>query len=558
MTAPTFAPPGPGAWELDSTHLTRPLTRYMAELFPPAFSRGFAEGARSYGLMLDRLEMQVVNGFSYMCARAVGAPPNAVAPPPKLVFQILSRVHPEMRRRIKTADRAISEKLWRQDLSRWDTDLKPNTIKRQLALVAVNPGGLDDAGLAKHLEDCRAHLEAMIMQHHRYSITATLPVADYLLHVQEWTGLTMEKIMPTLKGATPESANRSPELAALAAALRDAPDAVSLLRDHAPREALAALRQRSGAVGEAARAYLDCAGYRCVQGYDVGDPYGLELPDLLVRNALDALDRPARTEDGAEAIARVREAVPEAQRANFDALLAEARLIYRLRDERTLYSDLWAAGITRRGLLEAGARLAKAGRLDQAEHMVHAAPGEVRELMAGRGPSAAELVERAAYRARYTTSDAPEILGPAPGGSPPLEWFPTPAARRVQAATMAVLDGIFKVSTAKAEPKRLEGLAVGGGTYEGTARLVLGPERFDALQQGDVLITRATSPTFNVILPLLGGIVTDRGGSLCHAAIVAREFGLPAVVGTREASKLIPDGARVRVNGDTGVVEVLD
>ena len=60
-----------------------------------------------------------------------------------------------------------------------------------------------------------------------------------------------------------------------------------------------------------------------------------------------------------------------------------------------------------------------------------------------------------------------------------------------------------------------------------------------------------------MVLPLLGAIVTDRGGQLCHAAIVAREYGIPGVVGTREATSLIEDGDRVRVDGTTGEVHVL-
>ena len=84
------------------------------------------------------------------------------------------------------------------------------------------------------------------------------------------------------------------------------------------------------------------------------------------------------------------------------------------------------------------------------------------------------------------------------------------------------------------------------------------PQDFNRLQQGDVLITRNTGPAFNVVLPLLGAIVTDRGGQLSHAAIVAREYGIPAVVGTREATTMFPDGARVRVNGDKGVVELVE
>ena len=72
-----------------------------------------------------------------------------------------------------------------------------------------------------------------------------------------------------------------------------------------------------------------------------------------------------------------------------------------------------------------------------------------------------------------------------------------------------------------------------------------------------MLVTRNTGPSFNVVLPLLGAIVTDRGGQLSHAAIVAREYGIPAVVGTREATTMFPDGALVRVDGDKGIVELV-
>jgi pyruvate,water dikinase len=96
------------------------------------------------------------------------------------------------------------------------------------------------------------------------------------------------------------------------------------------------------------------------------------------------------------------------------------------------------------------------------------------------------------------------------------------------------------------------------GVYEGPARIISGPQDFNRLQQGDVLVTRNTGPAFNVVLPLLGAIVTDLGGQLSHAAIVAREYGIPAVVGTREATKIFTDGARVRVDGDLGVVELLE
>ena len=93
---------------------------------------------------------------------------------------------------------------------------------------------------------------------------------------------------------------------------------------------------------------------------------------------------------------------------------------------------------------------------------------------------------------------------------------------------------------------------------DGIARRVAGPTDFDRIQQGDVLLTEATTEAFNILLPLLSAIITDSGGALSHAAIVSREYGIPGVVGTRDATVQIADGTRVRVDGDAGTVTVLE
>lgn len=99
---------------------------------------------------------------------------------------------------------------------------------------------------------------------------------------------------------------------------------------------------------------------------------------------------------------------------------------------------------------------------------------------------------------------------------------------------------------APAASPAVRGLAVGSGTYEGCARLVLSAADFPRVQKGDVLVVRATSPDYNTLLPLLGALVTDRGGLLSHSAIVAREYGLPGVVGCVMRPRRSP---MVRVSG---------
>ena len=86
----------------------------------------------------------------------------------------------------------------------------------------------------------------------------------------------------------------------------------------------------------------------------------------------------------------------------------------------------------------------------------------------------------------------------------------------------------------------------------------MGEEDFDRLQAGDVLICPITSPVWSILFPKVGALVTDSGGVLSHPAIIAREYGIPAVVATGNATQVIQDGQQVVVEGDAGVVRVLD
>src|SRR5207249_11849518 len=95
---------------------------------------------------------------------------------------------------------------------------------------------------------------------------------------------------------------------------------------------------------------------------------------------------------------------------------------------------------------------------------------------------------------------------------------------------------MFGSSEEEHEEHLLRGLAASRGVYEGPARRVSDPSEFGRIVQGDVLVTESTTEAFNILLPLLGALVTDSGGLLSHSAIVAREYGLPGVVGSREAS----------------------
>jgi phosphohistidine swiveling domain-containing protein len=540
--APTdfhYDPPGPGFWTQDPVHFPRPLTRYWVETHPAGFRRGTAEFARNYGMLIDGLAAGYVNGIAY----------NSVQPAPE----------EDVPNRFARAEVVLQEKFWRQQVREWEETVKPASIEAHLAIQAVDPDSLSDADLAAHLERCRDHHAEMMYQHMRFTASAVVPTGDFLAHVGDWTGLPPAELLGLMRGTSPVSAGASSQLEELIAAVRSDPRAQGLLdSEDDPSQVVDALRALDGGTGAAVTAYLDLVGYRLLDGFDISNPYALEMPDALrraIRAAVQGEDFDSSEVE--DKIVDVRAQVPDEHKAEFDSLLDEARSTYHLRDERGVFSDIWASGLMRRAALAAGRRLTASGRLHDPEHVVDASLDEMVALVSGTGgPSADELAARAATRASYSSKDAPPTLGTPPPPPPDPSTLP-PAAGRLMRATGVALGALFGSSEAEHEEDMLRGLAASVGVYEGTARLIAGTAEFGRIEQGDVLVTVSTTEAFNILLPLLGAIVTDAGGLLSHSAIVAREYGIPGVVGTREATTRIADGARVRVDGNAGEVTVL-
>jgi len=533
-----FEPPGPGHWEQDPVHMPRPMTRYWQEIHPPAFKKGTNDFARFYGLLIDGLQSGYVNGFGY----------NQVAPAPEA----------EIPGRFKRAEQVFPQKLWREQLRDWDEKCKPASIAKHRELQAIDPDSLSDADLAAYLTRCRDHHSAMMAQHMRFTAGALIPTGDFLAHVGEWTGLPHSDLLGLMRGSAEVSSGGSDEMGRLKQVfMQDRAAREILSSDGDPAQVLAKLRALDGNAGAAVSGYLNLVGNRLLDGFDISEPTALEMPDALLRAMRVALLGEEQTGSADARLGEIRAKVPAAHQAQFDELLAEARLTYRLRDERGVYSDIWASGIMRRAALAAGRRVAGRGRIAAPEHMIEASLDEMCALVANSGePSADDLASRAQFRATYTSKDAPAFLGPPKPPPPDLAALP-PGVARVMRAIFISLGHLFGSSQAQNEATVLYGLAASKGVYEGTARRIAGPSEFDRIAKGDILVTPSTTEAFNILLPLLGGIVTDNGGLLSHAAIVSREYGIPGVVGTREATELIADGARIRVDGDAGEVTLL-
>jgi pyruvate,water dikinase len=139
------------------------------------------------------------------------------------------------------------------------------------------------------------------------------------------------------------------------------------------------------------------------------------------------------------------------------------------------------------------------------------------------------------------------------------------AERRVELATNLhgpwpdiIQDGqeIFR-ETAESENRRLHGVAGSPGTVTGRCRIIQGPQEFGRLESGDILVTPLTNPVWTPLFAIAGGLVTDVGGILSHGAIVAREYGIPAVMSVSGATDRLVDGQVITVNGDKGIITII-
>lgn len=477
------------------------------------------------------------------------------SPPPAFVLKIMGYIHPVIRKRARIARESFAQRLWIEDLKHWD-EMKQDSIARNTALQSVDLSGLDDAGLIRHLQACRENAEEMVYRHHIFSIGAMMPVGWLLDVATRNSGLTAAEVAPLLKGSTPVSVGiAATELAELVARIRDAGITAEALQAQSPEAALAQLRGTPD-LAEALDAYLAVTGHMLIGGYCISEKTVQESPNVILARIVQAFSPRAAEEFDKAMEQRIRNALPEADRDEFDRALADARLINRMRDERGVYNDIWGAGISRTAILEAGRRLQARGTLTDAGLALETSHEELIALMRGDATvTSGELQERLDWRMTKSIDDIPLALGDAAVPPPPFDLLPA-GLRPTMRALAAVMGNVFD-SPEEPEANSIKGLPVSPGVYEGIAKVILTTRDFDKLEQGDVLVTKNTSAGFNVVLPLIGAIVTDRGGILSHAAIVSREYGIPGVIGTKNATQEIPNGARVRVDGNKGEVTVL-
>jgi phosphohistidine swiveling domain-containing protein len=285
---------------------------------------------------------------------------------------------------------------------------------------------------------------------------------------------------------------------------------------------------------------------------DLGQASWIEAPDLLLTeiakrleypSAVDAETRRLGLAGQADLLAeRVRTALAgdEERLDRFETMLAYGRQIGPLTEVHNYWIDRRAQSSLRRFVMRVGRRLVEIGAIDEAADCLYLHRAEVPAVLLDRGDRRAVVAERRATLAAWVNVRPPRVIGK------PSEVSGEANADR--------FDGPRYTSTDAAE---IRGTGASAGIVRGLARLTLSQADFRAVRPGDIIVCPSSNPSWVPLFAIAGGLITDTGGVLSHAAVVAREFALPAVVGTGDATQRIADGRLVELDGTSGIVRLL-
>jgi pyruvate,water dikinase len=366
--------------------------------------------------------------------------------------------------------------------------------------------------------------------------------------LEAWLG--EKSAADTLAQSAPHNVTSEMGLALLdvADAIRPHPEVVAFLERVEDESFLDALPALAGGreARDAIQGWLDKYGMRCAGEIDVTRPRWSERPTTLVPLILGNVEQFApgeasrRFEKGRrEARKKEQELLERVRRLPDGERKAEEvkRMIDRVRAfigyrEYPKYGMISRYFVYKRALLEEAERLVEGGVLREKEDVFYLRFEELREVVRTKRVDDALVRERKEAFRSYQALTPPRVLtsdGEAVAGSYRRDDLP---------------------------PGALVGLPVSAGTVEGRARVILDMAEAD-LEAGDILVTVYTDPSWTPAFVGIEGLVTEVGGLMTHGAVIAREYGLPAVVGVENATRLIRDGQRIRVHGTDGYVEIL-
>jgi len=519
------------SWELDDMHHPQALTPLAGDYVCKAIGAGFNYRHNRLGLPLYS-RCRIVHGYVYIATR-FGVPDNERA-----------RVREEAVARRRAQSRIVR--------SYWTDKVFPTLLATYRWLEGAPIETALPTAIAALWDDAwgrMAHLWGLHFMTNAGAYQAINDLAD--LYESVVPRARPGDAFALVQGFSTELQRVQHDLYHLAERARALPSVARSILENDPKDILFVVSQLSE--GEeflrAFQAFLEVHGHLGQPFDDLRLPSWKDDPALVLaelqkrlrHHAEDPEMRRRRLMATADELAdqvrlRLRERPADLQR--FEAALALARDVGSLTEDHNYWLDRMLHAHARRFVLRVGTRLADAGCLATSRDVFYLHTGEIREAFVHHRDFRHLVDERKAALAQQSTIKPPKYLGQQPDPSAPPNRFdigmqPQPDAQR------------------------LKGIGASPGTARGCARIVLVPEDFTSVQRGDVLVCPSSNPSWVPLFGIIAGLITNTGGVTSHAAVVAREFGVPAVVGTGDATRRVRNGQQVEVDGTAGEVRLL-
>jgi pyruvate,water dikinase len=530
-------------WTLDRMHVPEPIPPLAEPFLRHCYEHGINLGAKPYSWPFHVRACRI-NTYWYWTAIPLGVTPQEL--------EVLNE------RSQETFDSAIDRL---SDI--WQIEVLPEVQQYLTEWKAFDLPGASMPELVAHLERTIARSERMWEVHFRigWPMVVALSAFDDLWHDLFSDPGTLEKYR-LLQGLDNKSLETDRALWRLSRNARAAPAVRTVLEQCEPGDVLPALERTTDGRTFVAdlRAFLEYYGQRGASLL-VSDRSWIEDPTPVVENLQHYVTQPDRdlhAEMASRAATREHvvaeaqrqvEGYPQAVAEQFAVYLKGAQEATALQEDHNFWIDQRAVWQVRRVLLEFGRRFTEAGAIERPDDVFYLTLDEVRET--ATAPPArdrrAAVRERKAEIERYRTVVPPPALGTNPSRPRP----DTPLGRG--------LDKFFGVPLPPTgEPHVVRGYPGSPGLARGPARVVRSLTEVHKVRKGDILVAEATLPAWTPLFATVAAVVTDVGGVTSHCAIVAREYGIPAVVGTTVATSVIRDGHLLEVDGQAGTVRILE
>lgn len=547
-------------WELMGASVPVPLLTFS---FVKAFMLGSLPGFERAGLPLN-LCMTRVNTYQYFAIVPKDAPPDAVMKGMGLLSRAAPGVFKLMMGQMaggmsKKSEAALNPIVERFE-AYWRDEVLPE-IKQHLAYFE----SCDLRGLS--LEQLRAHLAETVKRVgvmgalHAIILPSAYALSQFEeLYCELFEGATTLEALQLTQGFDNKILEGDRALWRISRLALATPEVFAILSGHAPGEVIPALENSEAGRPFLAdlRAWLAQYGQRLNSAFALSEPSWIEDPtpaieylqaDLAQREPRPGMDLAAMSAAREQAVAAARAKLagyPQPVVARFEKLLQAAQAAVVVLEDHNFWIDQRLFYHVRRVILEFGQRLAQAGALAAAGDVFHLTP---EELQAGGDRPLQRLVaERQAEVARFGRVTPPAKVGTMPA-------FEMTAGGAVMRAMSKGELGTPNKSPREAN--RVKGISGSAGVVRGPARLIHSLAEAGKLQPGEVLVARSTLPPWTPLFATAAAVVTDTGGVLCHSAVVAREYHIPAVVGTDYATSTFHDGQLLEVDGNAGTVRVV-